>query len=182
MNCVVIRRGEKQFVYDVREFWAQCTAQQILRTDEIFDWSRGRFLRADQFSDVAPHLPAFTIQEIIENLVGAALTVGVVFLATAGVATLVEGVFRSPTPRRRRRCRPNSERLETWKKQLVRLRDREICDYCGEHDPDGHVDHKTSRVNGGSNLLRNLVWACSLCNCSKGRMNAPNFRRLLWMN
>lgn len=47
MNCVLVRRGEKQFVYDLGNFWAQCIAQQILRTDEIFDWSTGRYLRAD---------------------------------------------------------------------------------------------------------------------------------------
>jgi HNH endonuclease len=180
---IILRRNGQQVNYQPEEFWYLCATQQILRTDEVLDWNGGSFLRADQFPDVQPYLPAPTIQEIIESLVGGAVTIGVGVLAMAGVAVLLDAVFGSDEPApRRRRPSPNYEPLETWKKQLVRQRDREICNYCGEHASHGHVDHKTSRANGGSNLLRNLVWACSSCNCSKGRMNAPNFRRFIWTN
>jgi 5-methylcytosine-specific restriction endonuclease McrA len=96
---------------------------------------------------------------------------------------LLESIFGTPKPaRQQRNLTPNYEPLETWKKNLVRERDGEICHYCGCYHPYGHVDHKTSRANGGSNLFRNLVWACSSCNCSKGRMNAPQFKKRIWVS
>lgn len=176
---VIVRRNGQQVTYQPEEFWSLCATKQFLWTDEIYDWNGGGFLRAEQFPDIQPYLPTMTVQEIIQNLIGGAVAVGVVCVAAVGVAALIDMVFGSkPTPRRSRI--PNYEPLENWKKQLVRQRDRETCHYCGEHAPDGHVDHKTSRSNGGSNLLRNLVWACPPCNCSKGRMNARDYRRTAW--
>jgi len=155
---IILRRYGQQVNYQPEQFWSLCAAQRFLRTDEIYDWNGRRFLRADQFSDIQPYLPPMIVQETIENLLGGAVAVGVVLLAGAGIAAVVDAVFpNKPSPRRRRD--PNYEPLESWKRDLVRQRDQEICEYCGRRAP--HVDHKTSRANGGSNLLRNLVWACS---------------------
>ena len=43
----------------------------------------------------------------------------------------------------------------------------------------GHVDHRISRANGGSNDYANLTWACAPCNWSKGVMNDTEFLDLL---
>jgi hypothetical protein len=177
MNSIVVRRNGQYMVYGPDEFWSLCTSSQFLRSDEIFAPERNQFLRADQFSDVAPSLPK-SIGEIIGEIIGGALVLGTVVVLSAGAVSLLESLFATTAPARRKVRVPNQEPLEKWKKELVRVRDRETCTYCGYHDPWGHVDHKTSRANGGSNLLRNLVWACSFCNCSKGRMNAAQFKRL----
>jgi hypothetical protein len=180
MNTVIVRRGEHQVGYDPLAFWLLAKSGQILRSDLIFDWKSKQFLPAPQFADVAPFLPPKSLGEIIEDIVVGALGVGVVFVVGAGAVSLLESIFAAPEPAAKRKSRePNYEPLETWKKELVRARDNETCSYCGCYAPQGHVDHKTSRKNGGSNLLRNLAWACGSCNCSKGRMNAPQFRKLL---
>ena len=182
MNSIVVRRNGQHMVYGPDEFWSLCISSQFLRSDEIFAPERNQFLRADQFSDVAPYLPPKSIGEIIGEIIGGALVVGTVVVLSAGAASLLESVFGTTAPARRKARVPNQEPIEKWKKEFVRARDQETCTYCGRHDPWGHVDHKTSRANGGSNLLRNLVWACGSCNCSKGRMNAPQFKRLIWVS
>lgn len=181
MNSIVVRRHGQYMVYGPDEFWSLCISSQFLRSDEIFAPERNQFLRADQFSDVAPYLPK-NIGEIIGEIIGGALVVGTVVVLSAGAASLLESLFGTTASARRKARVPNPEPLEKWKKEFVRARDKETCTYCGCHDPWGHVDHKTSRANGGSNLLRNLVWACSSCNCSKGRMNARQFKRLSWVS
>ena len=181
MNSIVVRRNGQYMFYGPDEFCSLCISSQFLRSDEIFAPERNQFLRADQFSDVAPYLPK-SIGEIIVEVIGSALVVGTVVVLSAGAASLLESLFGTTAPKRRKSRVPNKEPLENWKKEFVRARDQEICTYCGCHDPCGHVDHKTSRANGGSNLLRNLVWACSSCNCSKGRMNASQFMRLNWVS
>src|SRR5947207_8155529 len=102
---IILRRNGQQVTYQPEEFWSLCATKQFLRTDEIYDWNGGRFLRADQFPDIQPYLPPMTIQEIIENLIGGAVAVGVVCVAGVGVAALIDVVFGSnkPAPLRRRR-------------------------------------------------------------------------------
>jgi hypothetical protein len=182
MNTVIVRRNEQQASYDLEAFRTLCLSRQILRSDHIFDWVGGQFLSAGQFADVEPYLPPKSIGQIVEDIIAAAVGVGTIVVLGAGAVILLESVFGTSEPARRKKRRtPNYEPLEAWKKEFVRERDREICAYCGCHAPWGHVDHKTSRANGGSNLPRNLIWACSSCNCSKGRMNAPDFRKLIWV-
>jgi HNH endonuclease len=94
------------------------------------------------------------------------------------LACLVFIDFHDPSPRPRIRWRPrNDEPLTPRQKALVRARDKEICAYCGCDAPNGHVDHRVSRVNGGSNHPNNLSWACSTCNWKKGAMNARQYLR-----
>jgi hypothetical protein len=161
-------------------FWSLARSGQFLPSDLIFDWKSGQFLPAAQFSDVMPHLPAKSVGEVIEDIVVGALGVGVVFVVGAVAVDMLESIFSTPEPATKRKSRePNYDPLEAWKKEFVRARDNETCSYCGCYAPQGHVDHKTSRANGGSNLFWNLAWACGSCNCSKGRMNAPQFRKLI---
>ena len=180
MNAVVVRRGEHQVGYQPAEFWSLARSGHFLRSDFIFDWGSGQFLPAGQFADVEPYLPPKSLGELIEELVVGALSVGAVLVVGAGAFSLLESIFdtNQPASKKKRRA-PNYEPLEAWKKELVRARDGETCIYCGRYAPTGHVDHKTSRINGGSNLLRNLAWACVSCNCSKGRRNARDFRILM---
>lgn len=183
MNSVIVSRDGQLVTYNSDDFRSLCLLGQIRRSDQIFDWAGGQFLNAAQFHDVEPYLPPRSVGEIIGDILAGAFMVGTGFVLAAGAVALLESIFGTPEPTRQQRSRtPNSDPLEAWKKSLVRERDGEICHYCGCHDTYGHVDHKTSRANGGSNLLRNLVWACSSCNCSKGRMNAPQFKKLIWVS
>ena len=178
MGFLLLRKGQA-FSYEPDYFWFLVWTRQLLRSDLIFDSGTNQFLRADRFADVERYLPPKSLAEILEDVICAAVGIGVVIVIGATASQLIDSAL-GPTRQSRasKRRQPNYEPLESWKKQLVRVRDDNICSYCGIHDPAGHVDHKTSRANGGSNLLRNLVWSCTSCNCSKGRMNAPAFRRL----
>lgn len=180
MNTVVVRRGEQQVNYQPMEFWSLARSCHFLRSDLIFDWGSGQFLPAGRFTDVEPYLPPKGLGDLIEDLVVGALSVGAVLAVGAGAISLLESIFgtNQPASKKKRRA-PNYEPLEAWKREVVRARDNETCTYCGRYAPAGHVDHKTSRINGGSNLLRNLAWTCAPCNCSKGRRNAREFRVLL---
>lgn len=183
MNSVIVSSGGQLATYQSDDFWSRCFSGQFRYSDQIFDWTGGQFLNAAQFPDVAPYLPPRSISEIIEDILAGAFAVGTGVVLAAGAVMLLDSIFGSPEPARQQRSRtPNYEPLEAWKKTLVRERDGEICHYCGCQDPYGHVDHKVSRANGGSNLFRNLVWACGSCNCSKGRMNAPQFKKLIWIS
>lgn len=56
----------------------------------------------------------------------------------------------------------------------VFARDGHRCHYCGSGD-DLTLDHKTPLVKGGTNDLDNLLTACRLCNCSKGKKGYEEF-------
>lgn len=77
------------------------------------------------------------------------------------------------------RPRRNSVPLTAGIRRYIRERDEEICFYCDDYAPDGHVDHRISRNNGGSNKPENLTWACVFCNCSKGALNDTEYIALL---
>lgn len=180
MNYVIVRRGEQQECYDSETFIRLAGAGHFVRTDQIFDWRSGAFLPAERFAEVEPYLPQKNMGEVVAEAVTGLVGVGIVVAAGALALQLLEGIFSPPRPSPRCRQRaPNREPLEAWKKSYVRERDNYICTYCGQPATQGHVDHKTSRANGGSNLLRNLTWACAPCNQSKGKMNAPQFKRLI---
>ncbi|MGB8507702.1 MAG: HNH endonuclease [Pyrinomonadaceae bacterium] len=102
------------------------------------------------------------------------------FLVILGLAFLVFRDFHDPAPKARVRFRArNDEPLSASLRARVRERDGSVCAYCRRHAPDGHVDHRVSRVNGGGNHMNNLSWACASCNCSKGARNARQFMRLV---
>lgn len=178
MELFTVRRGDVNTYYTPQHFRSSVTSGGIRRSDLIYDHASRQFLPAGSFANLEPYLPPKGLGEIIEDLIAGVVVGALVVGAGLGTAALLEDIFSPPPAPKPRRRSPNREPLEQWKKDIVRLRDGEICSYCGIHDPRGHVDHKTSRANGGSNLLRNLTWACVRCNCSKGGMNARNFRRL----
>jgi hypothetical protein len=100
------------------------------------------------------------------RVLGVVLLVLVVifFLTAVGAALLA--------PRR------NDEPLTQKDRKYIRLRDAETCFYCKIHAPKGHIDHRVSRANGGSNDYTNLAWACAPCNLSKGSRNDTEFLAL----
>lgn len=73
----------------------------------------------------------------------------------------------------------NDEPMTSAIRRYIRERDDEVCLYCEEYAPNGHVDHRVSRANGGSNDPENLTWACVSCNCSKGALNDTEFIMLM---
>lgn len=95
-----------------------------------------------------------------------------------GTAYLIDSMLEPARPVRRRRFR-NVEPLEEWKKEYVFRRDGRRCVYCTRRVTRAtrHVDHRISRLNGGTNHLNNLGLACQQCNLLKGSLNAREFTR-----
>ncbi|RPI64746.1 MAG: HNH endonuclease [Planctomycetaceae bacterium] len=69
----------------------------------------------------------------------------------------------------------------SWQRvrSTVRGRDDEICQYCGQHDASGEVDHVLPLSRGGNDMLENLVWACPECNRLKGDKTPREFIKSL---
>lgn len=180
MELITVRRDNVNAYYTPQHFWSLAASGSFLRSDLMYNHASGRFLPTNLFANPESYLPPKGLSEIIQDLV-VGVAVGTIIVGVGvAVLTVLEGIFSPPQPARKtRRKSPNNEPLEAWKREFVRLRDGEVCSYCGLHNPWGHVDHKTSRANGGSNLLRNLTWACISCNCSKGKRNAREFRILM---
>lgn len=126
------------------------------------------FLKRQQ--DIPPLQPQKTgwetATEIIGNLALGALIGGALALTAIAVFELIR-------PRR------NNVPLTSGMRRYIRERDEEICFYCGDYAPDGHVDHRISRNNGGSNEPENLTWACVFDNCSKGSLSDTEYIALL---
>ena len=101
-----------------------------------------------------------------------------VILFSLGLGAVISYFTEPPARSRRRRRRPNRQRLEAWKRPYVYQRDGRHCSYCGAFVPWGteHIDHSVSRRNGGTNHLNNLRLACAPCNLAKGSRNARQFR------
>jgi hypothetical protein len=78
------------------------------------------------------------------------------FLLILGLAFWVLRDFHDPAPKSRVRLRVrNGEPLNASLRARVREREGSVCAYCRCYAPDGHVDHRVSRVNGGSNHMNN---------------------------
>ena len=178
MNLITLIRNKVSAYYTPQQFWSLAKSGVLLRSDLIYDTVSKQFLPAKQFADLAPYLPPKGLGEIIEDLIVRAAGAAVVISVGMGAGMLIESIFSKTQPvRKAKRRSPNYERLEAWRKEFVRVRDGEVCSYCGCYDPHGHVDHRVSRVNGGSNHLNNLNWSCAPCNLSKGATNAREFMR-----
>lgn len=122
-----------------------------------------------QFSDVPPEPQKTgweTASEILGNVALGILIGGTIVLTAIAVFELIR-------PRR------NSVPLTSGMRRFIRERDGEVCFYCRDYAPDGHVDHRIRRNNGGSNDADNLTWACGFCNCSKGALNDTEYIALL---
>lgn len=181
MEHIIVRRDNVNAYYAQQHFWLLAASGSFLRSDLMYDHASGQFLPAGSFPDLEAYLPPKGLGDIVEDLLTGVASAAVVIGAGLVAGMLLENLFSpsSPPLRKAKYKAPNFEPLERWKREFVRLRHAEICDYCSSHDPQGHVDHKTSRADGGSNHLRNLTWACASCNCSKGRMGARQFRALM---
>lgn len=102
-------------------------------------------------------------------------------LCAVGLGIIIGGVLVLTAEAVAELFRPacNSVPLKAKERQFIRERDDEICFYCDNYSPNGHVDHRVSRYNGGGNEPENLTWACVSCNCSKGAMNDSDYIRLI---
>jgi hypothetical protein len=58
------------------------------------------------------------------------------------------------------------------RRRQVAERAYHVCEYCLIHEDDTfwgcQIDHIVSRKHGGDSDLRNLAWACAVCNSNKG--------------
>lgn len=139
-----------------------------LRSNDLVLAQDGYFYPVYSFPELSKYFPKPTLN-IPESLVA----VGVSILITAGVVGIITAIgelFQSNY---------NNMPLTQSTRNYIRERDGEICFYCDEYAPNGHVDHRISRYNGGSNDLDNLTWACVFCNCSKGSLNDTEYIALL---
>ena len=60
--------------------------------------------------------------------------------------------------------------------RMLRAKQDDCCAYCGDRlDGGGELDHRISLLNGGTNEVTNLAWACRTCNRDKGGKNASEF-------
>ena len=59
-----------------------------------------------------------------------------------------------------------------WEQVLAKYGSR--CAYCGVVGPMTR-DHVVPLIRGGTNDISNIVPACALCNCKKGRATAEEF-------
>src|SRR5882672_4790074 len=129
MSVFVARNGH-YVSYEPDYFWFLAQTKQLLRSDQVFDPGTNQFLRADRFADVEPYLPSKSLGEILEDIIGVAVGVGVVLFVGAAAAQVFDSAFGSNSPASpRKRCQPNYEPLEGWKRRLVRERDAETCTY-----------------------------------------------------
>jgi hypothetical protein len=167
MEFVYFRKDNQQHCATAEHFWQLVWNGHFTTSDLVWDRASGQFLRADAFEDLQPYLRLSG-----SDLLGGLLALGIIVVGIG----LCTGYFDPPAPSRRRS--PNFEPLSSAKKRFIGERDGYRCSYCGRPAGDGHVDHKNSRVNGGSNRTNNLCWACAPCNLSKGPMNAADFRRI----
>jgi HNH endonuclease len=149
-------------------FWQLAATDLVLATDQrlypinVFPELRALFPQLE-----TPPIALPTLSDILRGI-------GKVFIVGITICAVVEAIASLLGPQR------NNDPLTQRDRNYVRWRDGEICFYCKVYAPYGHVDHRTSRANGGSNDYDNLAWACASCNCSKGAMNDTEFMSLLW--
>lgn len=62
--------------------------------------------------------------------------------------------------------------MDAWKRNTVRQRAGERCEYCHVPDQDAelpfHVEHIVANVHQRNDDPSNLAWACPRCNAHKG--------------
>ena len=133
-----------------------------LRSNDLVLAQNGLFYLANSFPELRKYLPQPTLSDVLVGIGGVVLT----FVGIIAIADAVDSLFQPEY---------NDKPLSQGTRNYIRERDGEICTYCEGYAPNGHVDHRVSRANGGSNDLANLTWACASCNCSKGAMNDYEF-------
>jgi len=72
--------------------------------------------------------------------------------------------------KRTRRLRPIKRGVPPLNNRELFLRDGNLCMYCGDEFPDGHLtrDHVIPLSRGGDDRWSNVVAACKHCNTRKG--------------
>jgi len=55
-----------------------------------------------------------------------------------------------------------------YSKKNVLIRDRHVCQYCGQADSAMTIDHVIPQCKGGENSWENTVACCKRCNTTKG--------------
>jgi hypothetical protein len=132
-----------------------------------------RFYPVANFPDPKPVFPQLSTPTIATPTFPDVLRdLGTIFLIGAGIYVALGALASLLAPQY------NDEPLTRRDRNHIRARDGEICFYCTTYAPDGHVDHRVSRANGGSNDYDNLAWACAPCNLSKGALNDSEFMAL----
>lgn len=139
-----------------------------LKIDDLVLAQNGYFYPVHSFPELIQYFPKPQLG-FSESLA----VFGLSFLVTVGIVGTLVAIGATLQPIY------NTVPLSKSVKNYIRERDEEICFYCEEYAPNGHVDHRVSRYNGGSNDLDNLTWACVFCNCSKGSLNDTEYIRLM---
>jgi hypothetical protein len=162
MTYTVLRGNNRLSV----QLWELNVNDLVLSTDQMF-YPIATF---PELKHVFPQLstPLVTPPSLSELL----RELGVIFLVGVGVYIVIGGLASLLAPQRNYKALTRSDR------NYIRERDNEVCFYCMTYTPTGHVDHRVSRANGGSNDYDNLAWACAPCNWSKGSMNDTEFMSL----
>lgn len=117
----------------------------------------------------ATHFPQFARRFGRPNALEGLIRLGAVVGALCFAAEVLDELWASIYPPH------NREALSRSTRRYIRVRDGEICYYCGVRARDGHVDHMRSRKNRGPNALWNLTWSCAPCNRAKGSLDADEF-------
>jgi len=136
-----------------------------LRNSDLVLAQNGYFYPVYSFPELRKYFPQPTTPKLSEIVDGIGITV-LITVSIVGVAIAVGSLLQPAY---------NDKPLTHGIRDYIRERDGEICNYCEVYAPNGHVDHRISRANGGSNNFDNLTWACVSCNCSKGSMNDYDF-------
>lgn len=161
MNYTVFRNNERFLV-----------KLQDLKSNDFVLSQDGQFYPASSFAELRDYFPQFKPPTFSEILSG----IGQTILITAGIIGVVILIDDMLSPQY------NAQPLTQKTRDFIRERDEEICFYCDEYVSNGHVDHRKSRANGGSNDFDNLTWACPPCNWSKGPLDDYEFIQLLEYN
>lgn len=154
-----ILRNNTQFVVDL---WN-------LRSSDLVLAQNGYFYPVYSFTELRRYFPSLTTPTFSEILTGTN-EIALIALGIIGVVALIDDLLQP---------RYNDKPLTQGTRNFIRERDEEICLYCDAFVQNGHVDHRISRANGGSNDFDNLTWACVSCNCSKGALNDYEFMQYL---
>lgn len=171
MKLIVFKKNNQTYYTTTTRFWELAISGYFTQTDLIYDPGSGQYLQAGSYADLQPYLS----HSVAELLVGIIKIAAVVI----GVGLVFDAFEESQPPRGYKHKKPNYAPLEPWKRSIVQERDGSRCAYCERYTRQGHVDHKVSRINGGTNRLNNLCWSCQPCNQSKGSLNAREYKRII---
>lgn len=144
-----------------------------LRATDLVQAVDQKFYPVANFPDLRPLFPQLAAPPVAPPTLSDILFgLGTILLLGAGICVVVGAAAALMAPQY------NDEPLTRRDRNYIRARDAEICLYCEDYAPTGHVDHRVSRANGGNNDYDNLAWACAPCNWSKGRLNDTEFMAL----